>query len=86
MEFFADAELDYHVFGPMLPYDIEKILNEFIEDSVISSHKNLLVITGKGAVVRPLVQRLLKQHKQVESFKSAGYFNGQRGAFEVVLK
>lgn len=84
--FIPEAELDFHNLGRLQPFDIEINLDHFIEDCQIAGHKNVLVITGKGLVVKPIVQRLLKHHKQVESFKLAGYFNGQGGAFEVVLK
>lgn len=84
--FLHDAELDFHSYETLIPYDIEKILFEFIEDSYVAGHSKLLIITGKGRVVRPEVQRLLKGNKLVKEFKSAGYFNGQEGAFEVVLK
>ncbi len=83
--FISEAELDYHNFGILLPYDVEKILNEFLEDSSIAGYKQVLVITGKGNVVRPLINKLLSRHKLVEKFKQAGYFNGQTGAFEVTL-
>jgi DNA-nicking Smr family endonuclease len=83
--FIPQAELDFHNFGELTVYDIEKYLSEFIEDCYVAKLKNVLVITGKGLVVRPLVLKLLKQNKYVESFKSAGYFNGQHGAVEVVL-
>lgn len=84
--FVAEAELDFHHFGQLTDFDIEKILFEFLEDSYVSSKSNLLVITGKGPVVRPLVQKLLKQNKFVKNFNVAGYFNGQDGAFEVELR
>lgn len=48
-------------------------------------YKRVLVITGKGKVVKPSVFKLLKQSKKVKEFKTAGYFNGQEGAFEVIL-
>ncbi len=85
LDFPYQAEIDYHNFGILDQYEIEKLLLEFLEDSYISKLKNVLVITGKGKVVRPLVQKLLKGNKFVESFKQAGYYNGQEGAFEVVL-
>ena len=80
-----DAELDFHEFGIIDHADIEKILFEFIEDSHYYDKKNLLVITGKGNVVRPLVKKLLAQNPLVKKFKQAGYFSGQEGAFEVEL-
>ncbi|BCX14095.1 MAG: hypothetical protein KatS3mg085_627 [Candidatus Dojkabacteria bacterium] len=85
IDFIPQATLDYHKFGKLLPYDIEKILFEFIEDSYYSNYQKILIITGKGKVVRPLVKRLLAQNKFVSNFKQASYFNGQSGAFEVTL-
>lgn len=84
-QFISEAELDYHEFGVINIYEIEKILNDFLEDCHIQKLKNVLVITGKGQVVKPYVQKFLKSHKFVGSFKTAGYFNGQSGAFEVTL-
>jgi DNA-nicking Smr family endonuclease len=87
VRFVPQRELDFHDYPKsLLPYDIEKILNEFLEDSYVSGLKYVLVITGKGQVVRPLVHKYLKENKYVESFKLAGYFNGQSGAVEVTLK
>lgn len=85
IRFIPDATLDFHEYDSLNPYDIEKILNDFIEDSYIYGHKNLLVITGKGRVVRPFVNKFLKMNKYVEEYKAAGYFNGQDGAYEVIL-
>ena len=85
-DFIAEAELDYHEFGQLTPFDIEKILTEFLEDCYIAKYNRVTIITGKGNVVRPLVRKLLKENKFVENFKPAGYFNGQGGAFEVELK
>jgi len=85
-QFIPEDTLDYHDFGELTAFDIEKLLNEFLEDSYIAKYSNVLVITGKGQIVRPLVERLLKTNKFVEKFKSAGHFNGQSGAFEVDVK
>lgn len=85
LTFIPDATLDYHEFGELLEFDIQNKLEVFIEDSYYKDFTLVLVITGKGKVVKPLVQKLLSQNKYVESFTLAGYFNGQGGAFEVVL-
>lgn len=84
--FLADETLDFHELGILDHFDIEKILTEFIENSYNKDHTQVLVITGKGQVVRPLVKKLLEKSKYVEEFRYAGYFNGQSGAFEVTLK
>jgi DNA-nicking Smr family endonuclease len=86
IEFIPDSELDFHNFGVLNAAEIEKLLSEFIEDSYIANKNYLLIITGKGKFVRPLVKNLLRENKYIKSFKTAGYFNGQDGAFEVVLK
>lgn len=83
--FFPQAEFDFHELGPLTHFDIEKYLNTFLEDSYNEGHTRVLVITGKGLVVRPLVQKLLKNHALVEKYTTAGYHNGQSGAFEVWL-
>lgn len=83
---FFDSQLDFHDFETsLLPYDIEKILNEFLEDSHIAGHRHILIITGKGKIVRPHVKKLLGNHPLVQEFRTAGYFNGQDGAFEIKL-
>lgn len=86
MKKFYDAELDYHDYGIIDHFEIEKIFEEFIEDSFNAKLTNLLIITGKGVTVRPLVLRLLKSNKYVKSFQFADYYNGQNGAVEVDLK
>lgn len=83
--FIAQNELDFHFYSSLNPAEIEKILYEFIEDSKIYGFSDLLVITGKGQVVKPIVRRLLNKHPEVKNFREAGYFNGQEGAFEVEL-
>jgi DNA-nicking Smr family endonuclease len=83
--FMADATLDYHDRGVLLPYDIEKLLSEFLEDSYNLGHKQVLIITGKGLVVRPLVEKLLARNKYVTEFTQASFSNGHKGAFEVNL-
>lgn len=85
MEFISEAKIDFHEFGPMTEFDIEQRLLHFLEDCHIARLSSVLVVTGKGQVVRPLVERLLQRSKLVEKFQSAGYFNGQTGAFEVSL-
>jgi|WetSurMetagenome_2_1015567.scaffolds.fasta_scaffold1651844_1 DNA-nicking Smr family endonuclease len=84
--FIPDGTLDFHEFGVLDKFDIEKLLSEFIEDSYVKGLKRVLIIVGKGLIVRPEVEKLLKENSFVENFKRAGYFNGQDGAFEVNLK
>ncbi len=81
-----DSKLDFHKYGKLDHFDIEKILNEFIEDEHNHGHKALLIITGTGMLVKPVVNRLLKTNKLVKEYGEAGYTNGQKGAYEVILK
>ena len=83
--FISQDELDYHGLGPLTPFDIEERLDKFLEDSFVSGLNYVTIITGKGAKVRPLVERLLGRNKYVKKYRTGGYFNGQDGAFEVEL-
>ncbi|GAB4284597.1 MAG: hypothetical protein Kow0081_1860 [Candidatus Dojkabacteria bacterium] len=84
-DFIPDAELDFHNFGIIDHFQVEMILNNFIEDSYIANHKRIVVITGNGKVVKPLTKKLLRKNSYVKEFKEANYFNGKSGAFEVKL-
>lgn len=81
-----DDKLDFHTFGILRRFEINLHLEHFIEDSYARSYKNLLIITGKGQVVRPIVEKNLKLNKLIFTYRVGGYFNGQDGAFEVELK
>jgi DNA-nicking Smr family endonuclease len=81
-----DSQLDFHKYGLIDHFDVEQILSGFIEDEYISGNKALLIITGTGSMVKPTVAKLLKMNKFVKEFGEAGYFNGQKGAYEVILK
>ncbi len=85
-QFIPQNELDFHIYPKLDHVEVEKLLNEFLEDNQLIGNKFLLVITGKGKLVRPTVRKILGKHPLVESFKVAGYFNGQDGAFEIIVK
>ena len=85
-DFIPDQVLDFHEIELLDNYNIEKILVEFIEDNYLAENEKLLVITGKGKVVKPQVLLLLKQNKFIKSYNFAGYYNGQDGAIEIILK
>jgi DNA-nicking Smr family endonuclease len=82
--FVPEDTLDYHEYGILDRFDIEKIFTEFIEDCYFNKNKKVLIITGKGIVIRPIIQKLIKSNKYVEESKIASY--GNTGAFEVILK
>ncbi|MFS8130648.1 MAG: Smr/MutS family protein [Candidatus Dojkabacteria bacterium] len=85
VRFIPEAELDFHIVDKFDPYDIESMLNRFLEDCYLDKLENIIVIVGKGFVIRPFVQKLLKANKFVREFKQASFYNGQSGAFEVKL-
>ena len=87
------AELDFHKYNSLTPFDIEKICNEFIEESVKKNLDKILVITGKGLhssfgipVVKPTVVDVLKRNGKVFRFTEARRDRGGSGAFEVELR
>ncbi len=92
LKFTYESKLDFHAFDlkGITEYEIEMKLLHFLEDAFNRGDKNVLVVTGKGNVVRPTILKLLKSSSQikslVEGYRLAGYFNGQSGALEIVLK
>ncbi len=84
-KFHPDSTIDFHIYKISYPYEVERILNEFIEDSYVEEQGKLLVITGKGEVVRPAAAKVLEENQYVREFRTGGYFNGQDGVFEVKL-
>lgn len=89
--FIDEAVLDYHDKGPLTTYDITKMFEDFIELSYSQDLTYLLIITGKGsnspkgAVIRPLIKKLLEKNKMIKRFKTADVARGGEGAFEVTL-
>ena len=85
-EFIPENQLDLHKFGEIHPGEAEIQIERFINQSYAEGFNKVLVITGKGLVLRPLAKKVLKKHSKVKSFQPAGFSNGQDGAFEVVLR
>lgn len=81
-----DSQIDFHAFGEMSREEIDYLLNQFLDENAALKNRTLLIITGKGEVVRPEIERLLKKDKRVLEYESAGYTTGQHGAFIVKLK
>jgi DNA-nicking Smr family endonuclease len=84
--FDAEAELDYHNRGSLSQFEIEQIFENFINETHSMGLDRVLIITGKGQIVKPKVANLLKQSSKVREYRQAGFSNGQDGAFEVTLK
>jgi dsDNA-specific endonuclease/ATPase MutS2 len=79
-------ELDYHELGILTKEEIEYHLLSFIEQAHLAREDEVRIVTGKGRVVRPLVQAALKRNKLVDSFRFADYYSGQDGVIVVTLK
>lgn len=84
--FISQATLDFHKLGSLMHHEISQLVNEFIENSFHQGFYRIKIITGKGAVVRPMTQKILKKSTFVKDFRFAGYFTGQNGAIEILLK
>jgi DNA-nicking Smr family endonuclease len=91
-KFKHEAKFDFHdlELKGITDYEVETHLFHFLEDSYHKGLQNVLVVTGKGSVIKPMVLKLLKTSSQIKNlvkrYKLAGYFNGQGGALEIVLK
>ncbi len=83
--FRPQSELDYHDYGILTNEDIMRIYNEYISDCIKANYKKVRIITGKGKVVRPKVNKLLSRDKRVEKSEYSGYFSGGSGSFDVIL-
>jgi DNA-nicking Smr family endonuclease len=84
--FVPEAQLDYHNRGSLSKFEIIQMLEDFLLESYTDGLEKVLIITGKGSVVRPLVTKKLRKSKYVAKSSKAGYYNGQSGAIEVYLK
>ncbi len=84
--FKVDRELDFHNMGILTREEIKYLVECFLEDSILMGASNVLIVTGRGNTVRPLVRLCLMESKKVASFRIARFFRGGAGAFEVFLK
>lgn len=84
--FIPEDRLDFHYLDKFDSFEIETRADQFIEDSYIRKLKNVIIIVGKGEVIRPFVKKILERNKFIEEFRAARYENGGSGAFEVTIK
>lgn len=84
--FQPEAILDYHGFGVLDPYEVEEILNNFMYKAYEMKLVKVLVITGKGRLIKQSVPGILKKVNFVKSFQIASSANGGEGALEILLK
>ncbi|MBU0668324.1 Smr/MutS family protein [Patescibacteria group bacterium] len=83
------AQLDLHL---ATSKEAKDLVDEFIRESIRNKLQRVLIITGKGAhskngeaVIRPIIEKLLRKHEEVESVTTARRDRGGEGALEVKL-
>lgn len=81
-----EDKIDFHEYGLLEKNQIQFFTDKFIQDSYSQGLKKILIITGKGAIVRPCVENTLRNHKLIKKYSRALEENGGSGAFEVWLK
>jgi len=85
--------LDFHKAGILTHQDIVALTKRFLERSSLEGLSKILIITGKGlhstkgqAVIKPLVENILKQNEFVKTYSWAPRHRGGDGAFEINLQ
>jgi len=80
--------LDIH---GMIAFEAEREIHDFIKKCARQGVRRALIIHGKGkhsdgkAVLKPLVRRILQNHRQIADFGSAGKHEGGQGATWIIL-
>lgn len=84
--FIPEDILDIHELGHITHHEFEYVIERFIIDNYNRKYEKIKIITGKGKVISPLTITILKKSKYVKEYRFAGYFSGQNGAIEIILK
>jgi len=67
--------------------EAEDIVDKYLDDAFMAGLKEVSLIHGKGAgILREGIQRMLKHHKHVESYRKGAYNEGGDGVTVVTLK
>jgi len=79
-----EDHLDLH---PFQPKEIPSVVEEYLEQCMQASFREVRLIHGKGkGVQRNIIRALLEKHANVESFHDAPLEAGSWGATVVILK
>jgi len=85
--------LDFHKAGILTRQEITALTERFLERSSEEGLRKIMIITGKGlhsqngqAVIKPLVENILKRNEHVKNFSWANRTRGGDGAFEINLE
>lgn len=86
------AEFDFHGRGILYPEDVEKMVDEFIEECKNRGLTKVLFVTGKGLhskhgmpVIKPLVKKYLQTKPEVKRVYEGRFDRGGTGTLEVIL-
>ena len=85
-DFKPEALLDFHDYDILNESYILEIYDQFIKESIEASQTKVLIITGKGEVIKPLINKTLARDNRVDTYNHAGMYQGGKGAFEIFLK
>jgi DNA-nicking Smr family endonuclease len=87
------AEFDFHDLGVLMPKDIQKLADQFLDKCKSRGLSKVLFITGKGLhskngapVVKPTLKKYLSTLNFVDRVYEARRDRGGEGALEVILK
>ncbi len=86
------SQIDFHKAGILTKEEITALTKRFLERSSQEGLTKILIITGKGlhsqdgqAVIKPLVEKILRKNAHVKTFSWAPRNRGGDGAFEINL-
>jgi len=87
------AEFNFHDRGILTQSDMQKLVDEFIEECRDRGLRKVLIITGKGLhsrngspVIKPFVKKYLQSKSFVSMVYEGRYDRGGSGTLEIILK
>ena len=87
-----EAEFDFHDRGILLPHDVKKLADDFLDDCKRRGLTKVLFITGKGLhsrkgmpIIKPLLRKYLMSKPEVLRVYEGRRDRGGTGTLEVVL-
>ncbi|MBQ6949228.1 MAG: Smr/MutS family protein, partial [Firmicutes bacterium] len=80
------VSISCNVIGKTLD-EAEDIVDKYLDDAFMAGLKEVSVIHGRGAgILREGLQKMMKRHKHVESYRKGAYNEGGDGVTVVTLK
>jgi len=85
-------EFDFHDRGVLLPHDIQKLADQFLDECRDRGLTKVLFITGKGLhsrngmpVIKPMLKKYLQEQSCVVRVYEGRRYRGGSGTLEVIL-